>query len=57
MGAEDLDPDAYRSASDLRARLTEAGRSRAALDAAQKALQKAARPEEAEALEKASEFG
>lgn len=52
VSAEELDPDAYRTASDLRAKLHEASRARSALDAAARTLTKSQRLEEAEALEK-----
>lgn len=42
----------YRGASDTRARLAEAARARSGLDAAQRALQKNQRLEDADALDK-----
>ncbi len=52
VGSEELDPDMYRQASDLRARLSEAVRAKGALDAALKAAQKSPRVEDADLLEK-----
>ncbi|KAL6760662.1 hypothetical protein V8C86DRAFT_1058572 [Haematococcus lacustris] len=53
VGAEELDPVAYRTASEARARLHDASRARSALDAAQRNLTRSQRSEDAEALEKA----
>ncbi|KAK9816451.1 hypothetical protein WJX72_000489 [[Myrmecia] bisecta] len=55
VGAELLDPEAYRAASDQRAQLDSAARSRAALDNSLKLLQRQGRPEDAEAVERAIE--
>lgn len=53
VGAEELDPESYKSASDMRARLHEAAKVRVALDTAVKALQRQLRSEDAAAVEKA----
>lgn len=52
VGAEELDPESYKSASDLRAKLHEASRCRSALENAVKAVQKTGRPEDAEGVDK-----
>ena len=53
-GADELDPDAYRAACDLRARLSDASKSRSALDTAVRALTVSlARPDDAAAVERA----
>jgi hypothetical protein len=52
VGAEELDTDVYKSASEMRARLSDASRARSALEGAQKALGKGQREEDADVLDK-----
>eukprot|EP00798_Chlamydomonas_sp_ICE-L_P023155 gene23155-30360_t len=53
VGAEDLDPESYRVASELRARLADASRCRAVLETSVRNLQKLQRQEDADAIETA----
>ena len=53
VGAEELDAESYRTASDMRSRLQEASRCRGALEGAVKALGRGLRQEDAEAVERA----
>ncbi len=53
IGAEELDPDSYRTSLELRGQLQEAARVRGVLEAALRTLQNQLRPEDAEALERA----
>lgn len=52
VGAGDIDEQLYRSASDLRAKLTDASKARQGLDAALRTLQRQQRSEDAEAVER-----
>lgn len=52
-GADELDPEAYRAACDLRARLADAAKARNALDTALRSLNAQQRAEEAAAVERA----
>lgn len=52
VGAEDLDPENYRAASELRAKLAEALKLRQAIEASQRALQRNNEVADAEALER-----
>ncbi|GLC37451.1 hypothetical protein PLESTB_001584400 [Pleodorina starrii] len=53
IGAEELDPESYRTSLELRAHLQEAARMRTTLETALRNLQNQLRPEDAEALERA----
>eukprot|EP00198_Chlamydomonas_reinhardtii_P006390 XP_001695726.1 predicted protein [Chlamydomonas reinhardtii] len=53
IGAEELDPESYRTSLELRAQLQEAARARSGLETALRNLQNQLRPEDAEALERA----
>ncbi|GIL77205.1 hypothetical protein Vretifemale_6566 [Volvox reticuliferus] len=53
IGAEELDPESYRTSLELRAHLQEAARMRTALETALRNLQNQLRLEDAEALERA----
>lgn len=53
IGAEELDPESYRTSLELRGQLQEAARVRGVLEAALRTLQNQLRPEDAEALERA----
>ncbi|EFJ48899.1 hypothetical protein VOLCADRAFT_90642 [Volvox carteri f. nagariensis] len=53
IGAEELDPESYRTSLELRAHLQEAARMRTTLETALRNLQNQLRPEDAEVLERA----
>ncbi len=53
IGAEELDPESYRTSLELRAHLQEAARMRTGLETALRNLQNQLRTEDAEALERA----
>jgi hypothetical protein len=53
VGAEELDPEVYQRASDLRVHFSEGARTRAQLDCAVKQLAKGGRTEDADAVEAA----